>query len=178
MLPLHYFLLLKQTFCHKLLHPKNPKVIRLLLPGDWKTLSSRHRGLQLYGSRSHPIWLTQLSILEVQPLLLYLICTMKRSKIYMSCLTQFANDHGDDISFPSINFPHLDSHIPTAPAYGVYTSQLIRYTRACSLHWGFLKRHHILSTKLLNQGFLKNSFILSFKDYRKLKSILYVPYRS
>ena len=137
MLPLHYFLLLKQTFCHKLLHPKNPKVIRLLLPGDWKTLSSRHRGLQLYGSRSHPIWLTQLSILEVQPLLLYLICTIKRLKIYIICLTQFANDHGDDINFPSIHFPHLDINIPTSPAYGVYISQLIHYARAYSFIYTF-----------------------------------------
>ena len=106
MLPLHYFLLLKQTFCHKLLHPKNPKVIRLLLPGDWKTLSSRHRGLQLYGSHSHPIWLTQLSILEVQPLLLYLICTIKRLKIYMSCLAQFATTETTSI-FPVYIFHTL-----------------------------------------------------------------------
>jgi hypothetical protein len=32
-----------------------------------------------------------------------------------------------------INFPHLESSTTTAPAYGVYISQLIRYIRVCSL---------------------------------------------
>ena len=30
-----------------------------------------------------------------------------------------------------VNFPFLSSNIPSAPAYGVYVSQLIRYARAC-----------------------------------------------
>jgi hypothetical protein len=29
-------------------------------------------------------------------------------------------DKGDDYNFAIINCPHLDSNIPTAPAYGVY----------------------------------------------------------
>jgi hypothetical protein len=36
-------------------------------------------------------------------------------------------DKGDDYNFAIINCPHLDSNIPTAPAYGVYISQLVLY---------------------------------------------------
>jgi hypothetical protein len=35
----------------------------------------------------------------------------------------------DDFNFPIVNFPFIN--IPAAPAYGVYISQLIRYSRAC-----------------------------------------------
>jgi hypothetical protein len=34
-------------------------------------------------------------------------------------------DKRDDFNFPTVNFPFLCSNIPTAPAYGVYMSQLI-----------------------------------------------------
>ena len=36
----------------------------------------------------------------------------------------------DDFNFKIINFPNVCSNIPASPAYGVYISQLIRYTRA------------------------------------------------
>ena len=35
-----------------------------------------------------------------------------------------------DFNFPIVNFPFICSNIPAAPAYGVYMSQLIRYSRA------------------------------------------------
>jgi hypothetical protein len=31
-----------------------------------------------------------------------------------------------------VNFPFVLSNIPAAPAYGVYISQMIRYSKACS----------------------------------------------
>ena len=34
--------------------------------------------------------------------------------------------------FYIVNFPFMSSNIPSAPAYGVYASQLIRYARCCS----------------------------------------------
>jgi len=36
-----------------------------------------------------------------------------------------------DFNFPIVNFPFICSNIPTAPSYGVYLSQLLRYSRAC-----------------------------------------------
>jgi hypothetical protein len=38
-------------------------------------------------------------------------------------------DKRDDFNFKNINFPNMCSNIPASPAYGVYISQLIRYTR-------------------------------------------------
>ena len=37
-------------------------------------------------------------------------------------------DKRDDFNFPIVNFPFLCSSTPAAHAYGVYTSQLIRYS--------------------------------------------------
>jgi hypothetical protein len=48
----------------------------------------------------------------------------------------------------------LCSNIPAAPAYGVYISQLIRYSRACGSYQDFLDRGLLLTRMLLNQGFL------------------------
>ena len=39
-------------------------------------------------------------------------------------------DKRDDFNFPIVNFPFICSNIPAVPAYGVYISQLIRYSRA------------------------------------------------
>jgi hypothetical protein len=45
-------------------------------------------------------------------------------------------------------------NIPAAPAYEVYISQLIRYSRACVSYQDFLDRGLLLPRNLLNQGFL------------------------
>jgi hypothetical protein len=63
----------------------------------------------------------------------------------------------DDFNFPSLNFSFIPvcSNIPSAPAYGVYISQLTRYSKACGSYQNFLDRRLLLLTrKLLNQGFL------------------------
>jgi hypothetical protein len=54
-----------------------------------------------------------------------------------------------------VNFPFICSNIPAAPAYGVYISQSIRYSRACGSYHDFLDRGLLLTRKqLLNQGSL------------------------
>jgi hypothetical protein len=40
-------------------------------------------------------------------------------------------DKRDYFNFPIVNFPIICSNISAAPAYGIYISQLIRYSRAC-----------------------------------------------
>ena len=72
-------------------------------------------------------------------------------------------DKRDDFNFDIVNFPHLNSNIPSSPAYGVYISQLIRYARACSHYQDFLQRHKSLLHKLLNQGFVKSRLIVFLK---------------
>ena len=74
-------------------------------------------------------------------------------------------DKRDDFNFDIVNFPNLDSNIPTSPAYGVYISQLIRYARACSNYEDFLQRHKNLLNKLLNQGFIKSRLIVFLKKF-------------
>ena len=63
-------------------------------------------------------------------------------------------DKRDDFNFPILNFPFTCSNIPVAPAYGIYISQMIRYSRACGSYQNFLDRGLLLTRKLLNQGFL------------------------
>ena len=46
----------------------------------------------------------------------------------------------------------MSSNIPSAPAYGVYAAQLIRYARCCSNYSDFLSLHRALVTRLLSQG--------------------------
>jgi hypothetical protein len=63
-------------------------------------------------------------------------------------------DKRDDFNFPIVNFPFICSNIPAAPAYGVYISQMIRYSRASGSYQDFLDRGLLLTRKLLNQGFI------------------------
>ena len=78
----------------------------------------------------------------------------------------------DDFTFPIVNFPFLCGNIPAAPAYGVYISQLIRYSRACDVYHDFLSRARLLTNKLLTQGFvatrLKSSLLKFFGRHHEL----------
>ena len=74
-------------------------------------------------------------------------------------------DKRDDLSFSIENFPFLCSNIPEAPAYGVYISQLIRYSRACISYHNFIDRGLLLTRKLLNQEFQMVKFKSSFRKF-------------
>jgi hypothetical protein len=63
------------------------------------------------------------------------------------------HDKRDDFNFPILNFPCM-CNIQESPAYGVYISQLIRYSRVRGSSQDFLDRGLLLTRKLLNQGFL------------------------
>ena len=68
-------------------------------------------------------------------------------------------DKCDAFGFHIVNFPFMSSNIPSAPAYGVYTSQLIHYAHCCSNYSDFLLRHRALVTRLLSQGYkVKRNF--------------------
>ena len=74
-------------------------------------------------------------------------------------------DKRDTFGFHIVNFPFMSSNIPSAPAYGVYASQLIRYARCCSNYSGFLLRHRALATRLLSQGYKVNRLSNTFKKF-------------
>ena len=42
------------------------------------------------------------------------------------------NDKRDDVTFTTVNFLFVSSNIPASPAYGVYTSPIISYSRDCA----------------------------------------------
>ena len=74
-------------------------------------------------------------------------------------------DKRDDFDFPIVNFPFLSGNIPEAPAYGVYISQLIRYSRACDIYLDFIDRARLLTQKLLNQGYVAPKLQSSFLKF-------------
>ena len=95
------------------------------------------------------------------------------SSSYLDCylyidngkLTTRLYDKRDDFNFPIVNFPFLGSNIPSAPAYGVYVSQLIRYARTCSNYQDFMERGKVLTTKLLSQGYQKTKLVATLKKF-------------
>jgi len=60
-------------------------------------------------------------------------------------LTTKLYDKRDDINFPIVNCPFLDSNIPSSAAYGVYMSQLFRYSRTCNSYQDFLHQSVLLN---------------------------------
>ena len=74
-------------------------------------------------------------------------------------------DKRDDFNFPIVNFPFIDGNIPASPAYGVFVSQLIRYSRASSEYLDFTHRSSKLASKLINQGYLLSRLKVSFKKF-------------
>ena len=73
-------------------------------------------------------------------------------------------DKHDTFGFHIVNFPFMSSNIPSAPAYGVYASQLIHYVR-CSNYSDFLLCHRALVTRLLSQGYKVNRLPNTFKKF-------------
>ena len=74
-------------------------------------------------------------------------------------------DKRDVFGFHIVNFPFMSSNIPSAPAYGVYASQLVRYARCCSNYSDFLIRHRALVKRLLSQGYKVNHLSNTFKKF-------------
>ena len=74
-------------------------------------------------------------------------------------------DKRDDFDFSIVNFPFLSSNRAESPAYGVYISQLIRYSRACSSYHDFLVRGNLLTSKLLRQGYQSLKLKIAFKKF-------------
>ena len=87
------------------------------------------------------------------------------------------NDKRDAFGFHFVNFPFMSSNIPSAPAYGVYASQLIRYARCCSNYSDFLSRHKVLVTRLLSLGYKVNRLSNTFKKFYGRHTDLVGQYR-
>ena len=86
-------------------------------------------------------------------------------------------DKRDAFRFHIVNFPFMSSSIPSASAYGVYASQLIRYARCCSNYSDFLLRHRALATRLLSQGYKVNRLSNTLKKFYGRHTDLVGQYR-
>ena len=71
----------------------------------------------------------------------------------------------DDFNFSVVNFPFLCSNIPSSPAYGVFVSHFIRYARASSFYIDFIARGKLLTSKLLQQGYILPKLIKSLRKF-------------
>ena len=74
-------------------------------------------------------------------------------------------DKRDTFSFSIVNFPHMDSNIPSKPAYGVVISQLVRYLRICCNYQDFVYRSKLLTTRLLKQGYVYQKLCSTYKTF-------------
>ena len=89
-----------------------------------------------------------------------------------------------DFDFEIADFPFLDVDVPRSTSYGVYISQLIRFSIASSYITDFNTRNKLFTQKLLKQGyryhklhkiffkFYRRYYILIFKFQVGLKSLL------
>ena len=71
----------------------------------------------------------------------------------------------DAFGFHIVNFPFMSSNNPSAPAYVVYASQLVRYACCCSNYSDYLLRHRALVTRPLSQGYKVNHLSNTFKKF-------------
>ena len=74
-------------------------------------------------------------------------------------------DKRDTFGFHIVNFPSMSNNIPSAPAYGVYASQLICYARCRSNYRDSLSRYRAPVTRLLSQGYKVNCLSNTFKKF-------------
>ena len=74
-------------------------------------------------------------------------------------------DKRDDFNFRIVNFPFLSSNIPAGPSYGIYISQLVRIGRICNTYDEFVKRHLMITSRLIKQGFRYSKLVKSFKKF-------------
>ena len=86
-------------------------------------------------------------------------------------------DKRDSFSFDIVNFPHMNSNIPSKPAYGVYISQLIRIGRICEDFSAFAERHYKLTSRLIKQRFWYNKVCVAFKRFSQNHSDIFSKYK-
>ena len=77
---------------------------------------------------------------------------------------RYTTDLYDKREFKIVN-PHMDSNIPSTPAYGVFVSQLIRYMRVCGNYQQFVYRSTLITTRLQRQGF---NYVMLCRTFGKI----------
>ena len=126
-------------------------------------ISSNNKRFKEFISDIYPKELTISETTESTSVASYLDLLFTRDK--SNNITTKLCDKRDAFGFHIVNFPFMSSNIPSALAYGVYASQLIRYDRFCSNYSDFLSRYRALVTRVLSQGYKVNRFSNTFKKF-------------
>ena len=78
-------------------------------------------------------------------------------------------DKRKDFGFDIVNYPNLNGNIPKAQAYGVFISQLVRFTNVNDNVKNFVADAKNMVNKLVSQGFkkdvLKNKYFVFTHKY-------------
>ena len=98
--------------------------------------------------------------------------------LYLSISNGFVSstihDKRDDFDFDIVKFPFLASDVPRSTSYGVYISQLIRFTRVSSRVANCNARNKSLTANLLQQGYrihkLRKTFSKLYRRHYELVS--------
>ena len=70
-----------------------------------------------------------------------------------------------DFDFEIVNFPYLGGDVPRRASYGIYISQLIRFTRLSDHVSDFNTGSKLLTAKLLNQGYWYHELRKAFSKF-------------
>ena len=82
-------------------------------------------------------------------------------------------DKLDDFNFHIANFPFLSSNLPSSPTYDVFTSQLIRYARACSSYEPSSPAYDVFISQLIRYARARSSYECFILRARRLSSKLH-----
>ena len=85
--------------------------------------------------------------------ILYCIIVLAATKQLYEWFSPSVHPH---YKFEIVNYPDLSGNIPHGAAYGVDTSQVIRYARVCNDADDFKERVKVLTNKLIIKGFTIN----------------------
>ena len=99
-------------------------------------ISFNNKKFKEFISDIHPKELTISETIESTSVVSYLNLLFTRDK--SNKITTKLYDKRDAFGLHIVNFPFMSSNIPSAPAYGVYASQLIRCAHCCSNYSDFL----------------------------------------
>ena len=71
-------------------------------------------------------------------------------------------DKRKDFNFQIVNYPFLCGNVPKRQSYGVFLSQVIRFSRVCMKYQCFIRECRILTRKLLRQGYKEETMRFFF----------------
>ena len=66
-------------------------------------------------------------------------------------------DKRKDFNFQIVNYPFLCGNVPKKQSYGVFLSQVVRFSRVCMRYQCFINECKILVRKLLRLGYMENT---------------------